>query len=75
MNTGKRFSITTAIGIAKIAVVLIGFGAWIFGKVTLPEALAGIVAIQPILSGIGFIKAQDATAAADVPREGGTIES
>jgi uncharacterized membrane protein YhiD involved in acid resistance len=54
-------STTTLVGVAKIVVMLGLMGAWVAKALTWQEAVTAILFAQATLSGIGFIKADDAS--------------
>lgn len=56
----NNFSITTLVGVAKVAVVFVCLTLYFFDKLTLTELVPLAMALQAMLSGVGFIKAQDA---------------
>jgi len=58
----RGISTTTLVGVAKILVVLVLLGAWIAKAVSWEQAVTASLFFQGILSGIGFIKSEDAAA-------------
>lgn len=58
----KGISTTTLVGLTKIVVMLVLMGAWMLKAISWQEAVTAILFAQAFLSGIGFVKSQDADA-------------
>jgi hypothetical protein len=54
-----NLSITTLVGIAKVAVVFVCLTLYFFDRLTLEQLVPTVIGLQGALSGVGFIAAAD----------------
>jgi hypothetical protein len=58
----NSISYTSLAGYARLAVILVGFGFMITGRVTIEHATAAVLFIIGLIGSAGLIKAQDTNA-------------